>query len=76
MGHVLWVEMGVKKVDVIDVPGRNEHPVYVCRTVDDFNDVVNWMIENEVKYLMVSTGYHGYQFQVQSHHEWFELKWM
>jgi len=50
--------------------------VYVCRTLDDFNDVVNWMIENKVKYLMVSTGYHGYQFQVQSHHEWFELKWM
>jgi hypothetical protein len=38
--------------------------------------MVLWLLENDVAHMHVSSGPEGYSFMVQSHIEWFNLKWL
>lgn len=55
--------------------GWNDHPIYQCRTIQDYQVMDRWCWDNDVEIFMVAAGYHGYTFQVRTNHEWFALRW-
>lgn len=49
-----------------------------CYTVQylwEFDRIRDWMEENSVEWLHLSSGPEGYGFQVTSNADWFNLKW-
>lgn len=68
--------MELKKVQPSSFPGWDNYPVYLVLGWEDYEEVRLWMRENGVESFLVSSGVHGYRFQVQTNHEWFMLKWL
>lgn len=64
------------KIQLTDFPGWNEFPVYHVWKWVEYNEILNWMNKNRVKYFLLSSGANGYTFQVKTNHEWFILKWL
>lgn len=55
--------------------GWNNYPTYIVSGFQDWLDIIGWMRENKVEHFLLSSGIHGYTFQVKSNAEWFALKW-
>lgn len=63
------------KVTKSSFPGWNSFPVYRCHSTDDWFEVRSWMAENDCDWMLLSSGSHGYTFQIRKNHEWFLLRW-
>ncbi len=66
--------MGLK-VEPTSYPGWSDHPTYLVRTFQDYQEVCMWMYKNQVEHFLLSSGSPGYTFQVRDKKEWFALKW-
>jgi hypothetical protein len=62
------------RVNKTTYPRWNNHPVYECK-LEDYNEVKNWMYQNNCDPFLLSSGAHGYIFQVRNNHLWFVLRW-
>jgi hypothetical protein len=67
--------MVMTKVLKSSYPGWNNHPVYQCSETEDWYEVSSWMHANDCEPFLLSSGGHGYIFQVRKHHAWFVLRW-
>ena len=56
-------------------PGWNNHPAFHVNTFEDWQEICMWMYRNKVEHFLLSSGSHGYTFQVRDGVEWFLLKW-
>jgi len=65
----------MKKVIKSSYPGWNEYPVYQCMETNHWYEVSFWSHQNDCEHFLLSSGSHGYVFQIRKNHEWFELKW-
>jgi hypothetical protein len=63
------------KVETASWPGWNNHPVYHCKEIDHYREVISWAHQNNCDPFLLSSGSSGYVFQVRANHEWFVLKW-
>lgn len=62
------------KVTRSEFTGWNNHPVYYCKTYEDYTELRQWMCDNNVDCFLVSSGSGGYKFQVVTNHDWFSLR--
>jgi hypothetical protein len=63
------------KIERVKYPGWNEHPCYQVKTFQDYLQILSWMKHNQVENFQLSSGAHGYTFQVKTNHDWFLLRW-
>ena len=49
-----------------------------CYVIDpeSWQEMIRWLRQNNVDYWQVSSGPEGIGFQIKSHIEWFNLKWL
>jgi hypothetical protein len=66
----------MNKVLKSSFPGWNNHPVYQCSETDHWYEVSQWLHKNACDHNLLSSGSHGYIFQVRKNHEWFALRWL
>ena len=66
----------MNKVLKSSFPGWNNHPVYQCSETDHWYEVSQWLHKNACDHNLLSSGSHGYIFQVRKNHEWFCLRWL
>jgi hypothetical protein len=65
----------MKLVERSNYPGWDNYPVYECKTSEAMIEVSSWCRKNSIEIFLVSSGWHGYQFQVRTLHDWFLLRW-
>ena len=64
------------KVKLTSYPGWGNHPTYHVGTFKDWEEICRWMYQCEVEHFLLSSGSHGYTFQVRNNKEWFQLRWL
>ncbi len=54
----------------------SKHPMFICRTFKDYDEICKWMYKNGVKHFLWSSGGDSYIFDVRDNAEWFVLRWI
>jgi hypothetical protein len=65
----------MSKVFKSSYPGWNNYPVYQCSKTDDWFEVSSWLRKNDCDHNLLSSGGHGYIFQIRKNYDWFLLRW-
>ena len=71
----VYIEVAMKIERVNELGWKNEHPCYHVENFHDYLVILTWMKHNQVESIQLSSGGHGYTFQVKTNQAWFTLRW-